>query len=107
LWIVFFGGHQHANTPHSAWLLRAYLKWRGRQSGSNERNEIAPSHFPHQGQNYAQWERLQQAFTAGGMGFDRHFAWQQSLGPNVRFGSVADVPTIPSNVRFTAKSGHG
>jgi len=29
--------------------------------------------------------QLQQGFTTGGMGSDRHFAWQQSSGPNVRF----------------------
>src|SRR5215467_12830371 len=35
--------------------------------------------------------QLQQGFPPGGMGFDRHFAWQQSSGPNVRFGSKADI----------------
>jgi len=34
--------------------------------------------------------QLQQGFTIGGMGPDCHFARQQSLGPNVRFGSKAD-----------------
>jgi len=50
--------------------------------------------------------RLQQGFTTGGMGSDRHFAWQQSLGPNVRFGSKADIGGPPIDVRFTPKSGH-
>ena len=40
------------------------------------------------------------------MGSDRHFAWQQSSGPNVRFGSKADITECPINVRFTPKSGH-
>jgi hypothetical protein len=35
--------------------------------------------------------RLHQGFVAGGMGSDNHFAWQQSAGPNVRFGSKADI----------------
>ena len=38
--------------------------------------------------------RLQQGFTTGGMGSDRHFAWQQSLGPNVRFGSEGDIQAV-------------
>jgi len=33
----------------------------------------------------------QQGFTTGGMGSERHFAWQQSSEPNVRFGSKADI----------------
>jgi hypothetical protein len=49
---------------------------------------------------------LQQGFTTGGMGADRYFAWQQSSGLNVRFGSKADIEACPSNVRFTPKSGH-
>src|SRR6516164_3693241 len=36
-------------------------------------------------------KQLQQGFTIGGMGSDRHFARQQSSGPNVRFGSKADI----------------
>jgi len=28
------------------------------------------------------FDRLQQGFTIGGMGSDRHFAWQQASGPN-------------------------
>ena len=40
------------------------------------------------------------------IGADRHFAWQQSLGPNVRFGSLADIEAPPSDVRFTPRSGH-
>jgi hypothetical protein len=35
--------------------------------------------------------RLQQGFPTGGMGSDRHFAWQQPSGSNVRFGSKADM----------------
>jgi hypothetical protein len=50
--------------------------------------------------------RLQQGFATGEMGSDRHFAWQQSLGPNVRFGSKADIKAYPRDVRFTPKSGH-
>jgi len=40
------------------------------------------------------------------MGFNRHFAWQQSSGPNVRFGSKADVGLPPVDVRYSPKSGH-
>jgi hypothetical protein len=50
--------------------------------------------------------QLQQGFTIGGMGSDRHFAWQQSSRPNVRFGSLADIPRKELDVRFTPKSGH-
>jgi len=50
--------------------------------------------------------RLQQGFLTGGMGSDRHFAQQQSSGPNVRFGSKADIGVPPIDVRFTPKSGH-
>src|SRR6516164_1303380 len=50
--------------------------------------------------------QLQQGFPPGGMGFDCHFAWQQSSGPNVRFGSKADIAACLINVRFTPKSGH-
>ena len=39
-------------------------------------------------------------------GVQRHFAWQQCLGPNVRFGSKADIEARPINVRFTPNSGH-
>jgi hypothetical protein len=39
-------------------------------------------------------------------GSDRHFAWQQSLGPNVRFESLADIGVRPRDVRFTPKSRH-
>ena len=48
--------------------------------------------------------QLQQGFPPGGMRFDRHFAWQQSSGPNVRFGSKADIAAPPTNVCFTPKS---
>ena len=50
--------------------------------------------------------RLQQGFTTGGMGSDHHFAWQQSSGPNVRFGSEADIEAASPHVRFTPESGH-
>jgi len=50
--------------------------------------------------------QLQQGFTIGGMGPDCHFAWQQSSGLNVRFGSKADIDPPPANVRFTPKSRH-
>jgi hypothetical protein len=50
--------------------------------------------------------RLQQGFTIGGMGSERHFAWQQSSVTNVRFGSKAEVKTFYFDVRFTPKSGH-
>ena len=39
------------------------------------------------------------------MGSDRHFAWQQFSGPNVRFGSKADIEVSLGNVRFPPKSG--
>ena len=44
---------------------------------------------------------LQQEFATGGMGSDRHFAWQQSSGSNVRFGSLADIETCLRDARFT------
>jgi len=50
--------------------------------------------------------RLHQVFATGGMGSNLHFAWQQSAGPNVRYGSKADIAAPPTNVRFTPKSGH-
>jgi hypothetical protein len=55
------------------------------------------------------WHKIA-AITAGiydrRNGVDRHFAWQQSSGPNVRFGSKADIGGSLANVRFTPKSGH-
>src|SRR5262249_5192812 len=51
--------------------------------------------------------QLQQGFATGGMGSDYHFAWQQSPGPNVRYGSITDILGIGTYVRFTPKSGHG
>jgi hypothetical protein len=48
--------------------------------------------------------QLQQGLTTGGMGSDRHFAQQQSSGPNVRFGSKADMCSAKGHVRFTPKS---
>ena len=41
------------------------------------------------------------------MGFNGHFAGQQSVRAHVRFGSKADIATDQLNVRFTPKSGHG
>src|SRR6516165_7427685 len=35
--------------------------------------------------------RLQQGFATGGIGSNGHCACQQSSGPNVRFGSKADI----------------
>ena len=49
---------------------------------------------------------LQQGFATGGMGSHRHFAWQQSLAANVRFGSKVDIARCQADVRFTPKSGH-
>ena len=49
--------------------------------------------------------QLQQGFATGEMGFSQ-FARQQSLGPNVRFGSKADIAERWTDVRFTPKSGH-
>ena len=37
---------------------------------------------------------------------DRHFAWQHSSGPKVRFGSKADILGSLRDVRFTPESGH-
>ena len=39
------------------------------------------------------------------MGLNGYFAWQQSSGPNVRFGSKADIAECETNVRFTPESG--
>jgi hypothetical protein len=50
--------------------------------------------------------QLQQGFTTGGMGSNRHFAQQQYSGSNVRFGSKADIAGCLINVRFTPESGH-
>jgi hypothetical protein len=49
--------------------------------------------------------QLQQGFTIGGMG-NHHVARQQSSGPNVCFGSKADIAEYETNVRFTPESGH-
>ena len=58
--------------------------------------------------DYANFQvRLQQGFTIGEMGSDCHFAARQSWGPNVRFGSKADIEACLRDVRFTPKSGHG
>jgi hypothetical protein len=45
--------------------------------------------------------RLQQGFATGEMGFNRHFAQQQALNPDVRKGSQADMPWSNRDVRFT------
>ena len=39
-----------------------------------------------------------------GMGSDRHIAWQLSSGPNVRFGSKADIEACP--IKQTLRSRH-
>jgi hypothetical protein len=39
-------------------------------------------------------------------GIQLHFAKQQFVRPNVRFGSKADIEGPASDVRFTPKSGH-
>src|SRR5262249_5937653 len=49
--------------------------------------------------------------TTAGIGHRRNgvrpsFAWQQSSGPNVRFGSKADIRRRSGYVRFTPESGH-
>jgi hypothetical protein len=50
--------------------------------------------------------RLQQGFATSEMRLNRHFAWQQSSEPSVRFGSKADMTRCDGDVRFTPKSGH-
>jgi hypothetical protein len=87
--IVNGPAHEHANPPHPLRLLRAHLKRRSRQSASNEQNEIASSHFPHHGQNYGEWKRLQQGILTGEMGLNRHFAQQQFDALDGRNGSKA------------------
>ena len=47
--------------------------------------------------------RLQQGLATGGMGPDRHFAEQQSPGPNVRFGSKADIGTAQLDPLYPRK----
>ena len=39
-------------------------------------------------------------------GLTLHFAQQQSVGPNVRFGSITDIPHHLADVRFTPESRH-
>jgi hypothetical protein len=46
----------------------------------------------------AQW-------VMGEAGFGGHFAQQQFIRPNFRFGSKADITLGPLNVRFTPNSG--
>jgi hypothetical protein len=48
--------------------------------------------------------KLQQGFATSEMRLNRHFAWQQSSGSNVRFGSKADIAECEMNVRFTPES---
>jgi hypothetical protein len=50
--------------------------------------------------------RLKQQFPTGEMGFNGHFAQQQSQGAHFRFGSKADIGESPANVCFTPKSRH-
>ena len=40
------------------------------------------------------------------MGSDGHFAWQQSTGSKLRFGSKADIGACPRDVRYCPESGH-
>jgi hypothetical protein len=46
------------------------------------------------------------------MGSNRHFAWQQSSGPNVRFGSKADIgrsiamSALPPKADIVQRSGN-
>jgi hypothetical protein len=75
------------------WRLFRTRRKRPRAGAAEQRDEIASSHA-----------RLQQGFTTGGMGSARHFARQQSSGPNVRFGSKADIGARPRNVRFVPKA---
>src|SRR5262249_31555523 len=48
--------------------------------------------------------RLQQGFMTGEMGCRGQFAWQQSLGPNVRFVPKADMDQDGCDVRFLPKA---
>jgi hypothetical protein len=50
--------------------------------------------------------QLQQGFATGEMGFNSHFAQQQFMRPDVRFGSEADIQSKKGDVRFTPESGH-
>jgi hypothetical protein len=50
--------------------------------------------------------RLQQGFATGGMGSDPSFCVATIGGPDVRFGSEADIDASQADVRFTPKSGH-
>jgi len=50
--------------------------------------------------------QLQQGFALVGMLFKSHFAWQQTSGAHVRFGSKADIGLGLRHVCFTPKSGH-
>jgi hypothetical protein len=51
--------------------------------------------------------QLQQGFWTDGMGSDRHFAWQQSSGPNVTaLGHKQTLQSVDTNVRFASESGH-
>ena len=71
------------------------------------RRRIAPAKGLRSAPTIAYGMRLHQGFAIGGMGSDRHFAWQQSSRPNIRFGSLADIEACPSHVRFTPKCRHG
>jgi len=87
-------------------LLRACCERPADRRTSNSFDEITSSHCLHLRLRTTPTMGLQQGFTTGGMGSDRHFARQQLSGPNVRFGSKADIAAPPTNVRFTPKSGH-
>ena len=54
----------------------------------------------------AQSRRAPAVLRPAEWGSAHHFAWQQSQGLNVCFGSKADIGARPVNVRFTPKSGH-
>jgi hypothetical protein len=49
--------------------------------------------------------QLQQGFATGGMGSDRHFAWQQSSRPNARFTPKSGHWLSASERPLCAKSG--
>src|SRR6516165_348125 len=89
-------------------IVARLLRVRGERPSSRRTNnyfdEITPSHCLPPGLRTTPTMGLQQGFATGGMGSDRHVAWQQSSGPNVCFGSK--INACPRRVRFTPKSGH-
>src|SRR5262249_13090824 len=68
--------------------------------------EIASSHCLPQGLGPRQLCDYSRDLPPTEWGSDRHFAWQQSSGSDARFGSLADIASGPSHVRFTSKSRH-